>query len=118
MSQTRDLLPLDTAALEASMHSQPGHQVRHSFFGAGAHMLTACCWPLPTGSSSMETCHQTSWFAQFKLLYWRSMVISIRNPLDVGARVLASAWLGVLQGLVFLHLGYGKPQQGLIMLSR
>ncbi|KAL3130492.1 hypothetical protein ABBQ38_008309 [Trebouxia sp. C0009 RCD-2024] len=27
MSQTRDLLPLDTAALEASMHSQPGHQV-------------------------------------------------------------------------------------------
>ena len=109
---------MGTTAPEASICSQLGHQVRNNPFGDGAHPLKACCWPRPRGSSSADTRHHASWFAQFRWLYWRSMVISMRNPLDMGARVLASAWLGVLEGLVFLHLGYGKLPQGLNMRGR
>lgn len=104
--------------LEVSIYSQPGNQMQHSSFGAGAHKLQAGCWRLARGNNSVDTHHYTSWFAQFRLLYWRSMVISIRNPLDMGARVLASAVLGVLEGLVFLHLGYGRLPQGQSMRGR
>lgn len=118
---TRNPLSQGTATpdlLEVSIYSQPEHQMHHSSFGTGAHKLQAGCWHLTRGNSSVDTHHYTSWFAQFRLLYWRSMVISIRNPLDMGARVLASAVLGVLEGLVFLHLGYGRLPQGQSMRGR
>lgn len=51
--------------------------------------------------------HAAGWQLQFRALYWRSIVTCTRNPLDMGARVLTSCWLGVFVGLVFLRLGSG-----------
>lgn len=51
--------------------------------------------------------HAASWRVQFRVLYWRCIVSSIRNPLDMGARILTSLWLGVFVGLVFLRLPSG-----------
>lgn len=111
---TIELLSHKAAAADAIISHQYGHQQRSCSFHAIAHKLEAWCW-LPKywshrrDNNSIHLCHQTSWFAQFKLLFWRSMVINMRNPLDMGARVLVSPCMGVLEGLVFLHLGYGKP---------
>ncbi|DBA76068.1 TPA: hypothetical protein ACH3X1_009814 [Trebouxia sp. C0004] len=51
--------------------------------------------------------HAASWRVQFRVLYWRSIVSSITDPLDVGARILTALWLGVFVGLVFLRLPSG-----------
>ncbi|KAK9813235.1 hypothetical protein WJX72_011188 [[Myrmecia] bisecta] len=56
-------------------------------------------------SDSQTAYHEVSWFTQFRVLYVRAAANCVRNPMNMGAWILASTWLGVFIGLVFLNLG-------------
>ncbi|KAK9820121.1 hypothetical protein WJX72_006338 [[Myrmecia] bisecta] len=59
----------------------------------------------PNPSDNQTSYYHVGWFTQFRVLYVRAAVNCVRNPMNMGARILASTWLGVFIGLVFLNLG-------------
>jgi hypothetical protein len=47
------------------------------------------------------------WWAQFRVLLGRELLVTMRNPADVAGRMLLFAWVGVFAGLVFWRLSTG-----------
>ncbi|GBF93870.1 ABC transporter G family [Raphidocelis subcapitata] len=47
------------------------------------------------------------WWIQFKTLFARELLVTMRNPADVAGRMLLFTWVGVFCGLIFWGLGSG-----------
>lgn len=58
--------------------------------------------------TSRQAHHHVCWLIQLNVLFMRAAHNVARNPLNTGARLMCSTFLGVFTGLVFLKLRSGR----------